>query len=275
MFAAPVGGGDMPSLLGLSRDVAQAAIVDAGITRPDINYTDRPAAGPAGPVLEQKPQAGQRADQKIDLVVSTPTSMPPLVGKPGDASRTTLEELGAVVNVEQIVDPRAAAGAVLSTVPEAGATVPTVVTLRVADPGDAMSLSTVSTIDSSSCSTASSSSVNGTTVTNNVTCSPSSSPAEATYALSRNAALLETLVGTDDREGSGTAEVVIIGDGRELEKLTVSLGKSKQISVDLRYVLRLTIRVTTRDSDNAPTVVLGDARLRGTTEQLDQIAGRR
>lgn len=272
-FAVDAHGGSMPSVVGLSKVTARAALTTAGVSG-DIEFVERGAAGPVGTVLEQKPEAGKTSDGRIQLVVSTPLPMPAVAGKAGDEVRISLENLGAVVAVERVVAPESASGTVLEADPAEGTPIPSVVTLKVADPGDAISLSTVSSVESSSCSTSSSNSVNGTTVQNNVTCRAGSSEASVEYALSRNAALFEAGIGTDDRAGTGTATVRVFADGRLVKTVDTALGKSTDVKVDMRDVLRMKIVVTTRDSDNAPTVVLGDAKLRGSTAGLDQIAGR-
>ncbi|MFC0315387.1 PASTA domain-containing protein [Gordonia phosphorivorans] len=268
--------GDMPSLVGLNRDTATAALGDAGISGIPVEYADRPAAGPPGTVIGQTPAAGIAVDERIVLTVSVPAPMPDIVGQPNREARSALEDLGAIVTITTAVDPAATAGAVLRTEPAAGTTMPLSVTMVVADPGDALSLSTVSSVDSSSCSTSRSSSVAGRTLANNLTCTPGSSKkAEVEYAINRNATVFEATVGTDDTEGTGRATVTVFGDGRPLKTLTVNLGKSEDIRVDVRNVMRLGIVVTADGGDQSPTVVLGDARLRGSADGLDQIAGRR
>lgn len=275
-FEATATRGDMPSLVGLNRDAAVAAIGDAGVSGITIDYRDKPAAGPTGTVIAQTPAAGVAVTDGIELTLSVPAPMPALKGVPNRDARTTLEDLGAIVTVESVVDPAAPAGTVLRTDPAEGQPMPSSVTMVVADPGDALSLSTVSTVSSSSCSTSSSASVAGKTLSNNVTCTPGSSKkAEAEYAINRNATLLEATVGTDDTKGKGGATVTIYGDDRPLKTVNVGLGRSEDIRVDVRNMMRLRIVVTSGGGDDSPTVVLGDARLRGSTDGLDQIAGRR
>ena len=275
-LAEGAGGASMPSVLGLSQEIARSALADRGLSGVDVSVSEKPAAGPAGTVLEQTPGAGKAVTDTVALVISTTVTMPNLVGKPQNEARATLENMGAVVDVVTRVDPAVTAGAVLDSDPAPGKSTPSVVILTVADPGDALSLSTVDRVESSSCSTSSSTSVNGTTLANNVTCTPSrSDPAVAEYALARNATQFEATVGTDDQQGSGNAVVTIRGDGRVLKTVPVGLGRSAPVQVDVRNVLRLQITVTTDATDDQePNVVLGDARLRGTTEGLNQIANR-
>lgn len=275
-FEATALRGDMPSLVGLNRDAAVAAIGDAGISGVDIDYREKQAAGPVGTVVDQTPSSGIPVTGAITLTLSVPVSMPSLKGMPNRDARTRLEDLGAIVTVQSVVDPAVPAGSVIRTDPAEGQPMPASVIMVVADPGDALSLSTVSSVSSSSCSTSSSSSVAGKTLSNNVTCSPGSSKkASAEYAVNRNATTFEATVGTDDKAGTGGATVTIYGDGRPLKTVKVGLGKSEDIRVDLRNVMRLSLTVTSDGGDDSPTAVLGDARLRGSTDGLDQIAGRR
>ncbi|MFT3662254.1 MAG: PASTA domain-containing protein [Gordonia sp. (in: high G+C Gram-positive bacteria)] len=275
-FEAAAARADMPSVVGLDRNAAGAAISDAGISGVKIEYLEQPAAGPPGTVVGQKPASGNLVSGEIELTLSIPADMPDLTGVPHRDARTKLEDLGAIVAVEQVVDPEVPAGAVLRTVPEKGRTMPRTVTMVVAEAGDALSLSTVSSVSSSNCSSSSSSSVNGQTLSNNVTCRPGSSKTgRIEYAVNRHATLLEAVIGTDDRQGTGGATVTVFADDRPVKTVKVGLGTSEDVKVDLRKALRLRIEVTTAGGDDSPTVVLGDARLRGSTQGLDQIAGRR
>ena len=266
--------GDMPDVVGLNINEAQAAIGDAGITGVEFTRTERPGAGPPGTVLDQQPQVGLRPEGTVEFVVSTPVQMPDVLGRPEGEVRSQLEDLGAVVNTERVVEPLEAAGSVINATTPRGDDIPSVVILTVAEPGDALSLSTVSSVDSSSCSTSSSNSVKGVTLSNNIVCRPGSSPATADYAINRNVTLFEATLGTDDREGTGGATVTIYGDGRPIKTVRVSLGRSERVQIDVRDVMRLGFQVTTADRDQAPDVVIGDATLRGSTEGLDQVAGR-
>ncbi|WP_330767028.1 PASTA domain-containing protein [Rhodococcus sp. M8-35] len=263
----------MPSVVGLDRHIARSVLADAGLSDTPVAIDDYAAAGPVGLVLEQHPEPNSNPGQEIRLVVSTPIPVPAVVGKPVAEARDALETLGAVVRVVPAIRPEIPRGQVLSIAPAEGAPTPTVVTVTVADPGDALTLATVESVEQSSCSTTDQVSVNGAVVGPSIECSTGSDVAYIEYALARNAVALEALVGTNDREGTGGAEILLLGDGRELARLGTGLGQSHQVRTDLQGVLRLRIEAHTGQDGEAPAVVLGDARLLGSTEGLNAIAG--
>ncbi|RMB71805.1 hypothetical protein AYK61_21715 [Rhodococcus sp. SBT000017] len=267
----------MPSVLGLDRDVALTVLSDAGLGSVATTFAEKPAAGPVGLILTQSPSAAAASVDEIELTVSIPATVPStLIGSDERTARTALEQSGAVVQLVRAVDASVPRGQVLAVDPPAGAVMPTVVTVTVADPGDALSLASVSTVMSSSFSTVSSVNVNGGALGSSVELSPSArSSAYGEYSLSRGAVALEAIAGTDDREGTGSGTITVFGDGRELTSVQVGLGQSTPIRVDLNGVMRLRIEATTTNAKDNPTVILGDAKLLGSTEGLNLIAGTR
>lgn len=267
----------MPSVLGLDRDVALTVLSDAGLGAVDTAFSEKPAAGPVGLVLTQTPSTGTTGTQQIDLTVSVAATTPgDLVGRTERDARSSLEQLGAVVQIVRAVDASVPRGEVLAVDPPAGAIMSTVVTVTVADPGDALSLSTISKVASSNFTTVSSVNVNGGALDDSLELSPTSkSVAYVEYSLSRGAVALEGIVGTDDREGTGPGVITVIGDGRVLTSVQVGLGQSAPIRLDLRDVLRIRIEASTTSTDAAPSIIVGDAKLLGSTEGLNVIAGNR
>lgn len=74
---------------------------------------------------------------------------------------------------------------------------PTVVSVVVSDPGDALTLATVRAVTWDSCDNVSAGEmVNGKSVGQNIQCQPGKTPAFIEYAVSRNAAALEEVVDT-------------------------------------------------------------------------------
>lgn len=263
----------MPSILGLERPIAAAVLGDAGIGADRVAVIEKPAAGPAGIVLRQTPAAGAATDGAVSLTVSTPALVPDVTGRPEADGRRAIEELGAVVRVVRDVNFDAPHGTVLAVEPPVGQPSSTVVTVHVADAGDALTLSKVRPVKSD-CSGATDVTADGRTYANAVTCtSRAGKTVAAEYALSRGAAALETAVSTADRDGTGRATVTFFADDRPVSTTSIGLGRTENVRVDTRGVLRLRIEVTTGDKDQAPTVVLGDARLIGSTDSLDVIAG--
>ncbi len=265
----------MPSVLGLDRDVAHTVLDDAGLAGVRADVVERPAAGPVAMVLAQRPSPGTDPVTSIELTVSTPAAMPDLLGKTVSEGRAQLEQLGAVVEIAPRFDPTVPKGQILDATPRPGETMPTVVTLTVGDPGDALTLASVSHVERDDCRTVDSASVNGQPVGDSLRCTPGRDPAYIEYSLARNAATLEALIGTDDRGGTGAATITILGDGRVLSSTPVSLGHSEPVRVDLNGVMRLRIEVATPETKQRPTAILGDARLLGLPQGLDAIAASR
>lgn len=262
----------MPSLLGLNRDVAQTVLLDSGLGGVTVKTSEQPAAGPAAMVIEQQPPAGAETVNEIELVVSVPAPMPAVIGTNLAEARPQLEQLGAVVEVVTRFDPAAPKNHILDSTPKPGEPTPTIASVTVADPGDALTLSSVRSVDDERCDTVSSATVNGNAVGDSITCSSGSKLAFAEYSVSRQAAVFEATVGTSDRGRTGAARVVVFGDGRELAAVDVWLGQSVPLRVDVNGIMRMRIEVTTADTKQNPTVVLGDARLLGLPQGLDLIA---
>jgi hypothetical protein len=265
----------MPSLLGLNKDVAGAALYDAGLGDLKITMVSRPAAGPVDLVLTQKPSPGTGSVSDIELTVSTPAMMPDVMGQNLKDARAGLEALGAVVEVVKRFDPTLPKDQIVDVVPKAGEVMPTVVTLTVADPGDALTLAMVNDVDSDSCGSLDSATMAGKPVTESIYCDTGEDPAYIEFAVSRNAAAFEAEIGTDDRGRTGGATVSVIGDGRVLSTTQVGLGISQHVVVPIGDVLRLRIEVTTGDTKQNPKVLLGDARLLGLPQGLDVIASQK
>jgi len=262
----------MPSLLGLNSDVAKRALTDAGLGAVKVTFVDKPAAGPVAMVVAQKPSAGTASVGDIELTISTPAPMPDVVGRPMNDARALLEQAGAVVEIAPQFNPSVPKNQVVGTTPKPGDTMPAVVSLVVGDPGDALTLASVSSISDHNCGTVDSATVNGASVGDSVRCRPDAKPAFIEYAVSRQAVAFEAVVGTDDRGKTGAAHVLVLGDGRELAVADVQLGHSVPVRADLNGVLRLRIEVSTAAGDESPTVILGDAKLLGLPEGLDAIA---
>lgn len=262
----------MPSLLGLNRDIAQTVLSDAGLGGVRVAVREQAAAGPIAMVIAQKPSAGTASVSEIELIVSVPAPMPNVVGSSLQDGRSKLEQLGTVVQVVPRFNPAMPKNQILESTPKAGEPIPTVASLVVADPGDALTLASVKSVDRDDCSTTKSVTVNGVSVGDSVDCDSGKQPAYIEYSLSRGAAALEAVVGTNDRGRTGAAHVVILGDGRELAATDVWLGHSVPLRADLTGVMRMRIVVTTDDTKQNPTVVVGDAKLLGLPDGLNAIA---
>jgi len=119
--------GEVPQLIGMTRDQALLAIENAGFELGEV--TQRQTDEPPGAVIESRPRSGERVTvpATVDLVVSagpTSISMPNLVGRTYPEARRTIESLGLKVG-RVTVDSMSLqpVDRVSSQTPEAGRTV--------------------------------------------------------------------------------------------------------------------------------------------------------
>ena len=88
-------------------------------------------------------------------------------------------------------------------------------------------------------------------------------------ALEKHGSALSATVGvSDDASPSASARIRVLGDGAELANTSVSYGQTQPLNIDVTGVLRLEI-VTS--SDNGADVYLGDAIIKGTDSEINQL----
>jgi hypothetical protein len=278
------GNDSMPDVVGLDGTVARRVLRSHGIDLTPA-VTSQPAAGRAGVVITQRPAPGESVAPNggIEFVVSAATKIPDLQGKTLDEARNLIEGLGGSVTVSRTLDPASAPNTVLSTSPAADELLPENLTVTVADAGEGLPLASVTSVDSSSCSTTDGATLNGTVVQASVECTPSADdpnssydyePASIEWAIGRHVPVLEFLAGADDSSGQGGGTITLYGDGERLAEVDVRFGATENVRVDVSGVLRLRIEVSTTSQDQ-PEIVLGDARLLGTRQDLEPLAGDR
>ena len=206
-------------------------------------------------------------------MVAAPATTPDVVGQDVSAATEALELLGAVVRERIEVRPELTAGTVLSTSPAAGEVLGEVVEVVVADPGNAFALTDFPVVDSSSCSITDDALLVGAVQPLSYSCRPDPEfPGVVELAVGRQASSLQMTLGADDRGGTQPAALVVIGDGREFQRLPVAFGGTQEVRLDVSGVLRLRLEVRTAAVDDAPSVVLGDAVLLGGEAGLGSLA---
>lgn len=266
----------MPDVLGLDQDIAARAISDAGLVA-KVTFTSEPAAGEPGLVISQNPPVGQQPGKEVTLTVSTPATMSEVVGKRSETVRDQLEDLGAVVVVEPVVRPDADEGTVVATTPKAGRKLEQIVTLQVADAGEALSLDQISPLEAS-CAATGQATINGTPISVGYSCDVAKdSPGALSFNLARKAALLTATVGIADTSTvtTGSATVTVYVDGKRSETYRAAFGATTAMRVLVTNALRVRIEVTTSfidDSWNTLPVVLGELAVTGTAVDLDALA---
>lgn len=263
----------LPSVEGLDERTARAAIADAGFGASTIVNSAVPAAGPAGFVVAQGPDAGSAEASEIKLVISEAVTMPSLTGQPLEDAQRAIDGLFGVTQIERVTTADAPAGTVVSTVPAAGEPMTVDVTVRVADGGSSLSVLDLESVERSGCSAAKDVPVNGSVQTRALSCQVATGrTGHVEYAIGRHAVYFESTAGLDDRRDQGTATLRVIGDGKTLATVPLSFGTTQNVRVEVRDVLRLRLEVTARTGER-PAIVLGQPRLVGNPNELDVLGG--
>lgn len=262
----------VPDVRGMETAVAKQALADLDIDPNAVTIREVEWAGTPGIVVAQEPVGGEQVTGSLTLSVSKQASVPEVTGKKKKDAIDALQALGAEVTVTEQYSASATTGTVLSVSPQVGSPLDSSVQLVVAESGGSILLSSVNTAGSgSSCSTDTNVSMNGTSYKEALACSGGFSNKESTYAwvLGRHASTLSTTVGlADSGKTDATATVRILADGNEVARADVAYGKPAKVNADVSNALRLEIAVSSKNGD---TVYLGDALIKGTTTQIDQL----
>ena len=262
----------VPDVRGMETAVAKQALADLDIDPNAVTIREVEWAGTPGIVVAQEPVGGEQVTGSLTLSVSKQASVPEVTGKKKKDAIDALQALGAEVTVTEQYSASATTGTVLSVSPQVGSPLDSSVQLVVAESGGSILLSSVNTAGSgSSCSTDTNVSMNGTSYKEALACSGGFSNKESTYAwvLGRHASTLSTTVGlADSGKTDATATVRILADGNEVARADVAYGKPGKVDADVSNALRLEIAVSSKNGD---TVYLGDALVKGTTAQIDQL----
>ena len=262
----------VPDVRGMETAVAKQALADLDIDPNAVTIREVEWAGTPGIVVAQEPVGGEQVTGSLTLSVSKQASVPEVTGKKKKDAIDALQALGAEVTVTEQYSASATTGTVLSVSPQVGSPLDSSVQLVVAESGGSILLSSVNTAGSgSSCETDTNVSMNGTSYKEALACSGGFSNKESTYAwvLGRHASTLSTTVGlADSGKTDATATVRILADGNEVARADVAYGKPAKVDADVSNALRLEIAVSSKNGD---TVYLGDALVKGTTAQIDQL----
>lgn len=271
----------MPSVVGLSSEIAALALRDAGLSGHPVKTIQQPAAGAPGRVLAQSPAVGAKVATgdaaAITLTTSAAMATPDLIGKDYKAARSELEKLGAVVRLQQVIRPGSEAGKVLGTTPKKGATLPAVVTLTVADPGEAVSLTDLRMSDGAECDSDSAVSLGSSEFDDTLSCEVVNGASSfAVFALDGKAMTLRFTAGYDTDAGRGTARLRVLGDGKLIGEVNLNSGtKAKTIDVRKVNVLRIEVTGKSDDANNPAVFALGNAQLLGAPDGIASLAGSR
>lgn len=268
-----------PHVIGLDETTARSAIASAGFADPTVTIIHEPAAGPERYVVAQDPEPGSvqaLTSLRVTLTLSTSVSMPNVVGKSVDDAKKAITDLYGIPQLVKVTTAEAPSGVVLSTEPAAGSAMTVEVIVRVSDGGQSVSLLELTSVASSRCAKGTNLVIDGENQTQGLVCYPgvSDRPSYVEYAVGRHATYLDATLGMLDEGGQSDARVKVIGDGKVLSTSQIRFGTKTTLHVSVRGVLRLRIEVTGPSvSGTSPRLVLGDVRLVGNPDDLDQIGG--
>ncbi|MBT2213285.1 protein kinase [Actinomadura sp. NEAU-AAG7] len=245
---------------------AYAATRDPGSdTGPGPGPTTVAKSG-GGPAPESPPPSSARASYG-------PNQVPDLVGMPETQARALLPPSVGVQIRREAAPSGSPDGVVLAQDPKPGADLPTTLQLTVSSK---QAIQYLADIEPSAGDTVRT----GTEAANlrlsghpqlhaiGVEGSPcGNETGSVEYDLGQHYTRLQGLAGLDDNSPAAKAQVTVefYGDARKLKSITTTLGKSQDLEVDVRGVLRLTLRWTFSGGDasrcDGGTLVLGDAQL--------------
>jgi hypothetical protein len=274
----------MPSLDGLSEDAARLALRDAGLADPTVTTSRQPTAGPPGLVLKQTPAAGtglgDGKNVKVHLTLSKPVATPSVQSEKYSDARSRLEQLGAVVRVNQVIRPGSTIGTVLSTVPAAGSTMPTVVTLNVADAGVGLAFDEMSERSSNDCYSNTDMRVAGKGVPQGVECDfyKRSSHPSITYRLTGGPLGMSFSAGPADQSGVGAGVLRVLGDGKVLAEIPLTSDSAPTPTRVLNLTGVRTLRFEAVPTDAHPSsgrqveLVLANPVVLGSTDAIGKLS---
>lgn len=265
----------VPDVLGLAEDVARAALVQAGVNAGLIEVALVPYAAPLGSVVTQSVPPGVPVEEgtRVSLGLAAELVMPQVAGLSRSSALETLAGLGVVPVLEEVVLAGGVVDEVIATSPGSGEPVAGQVRMTVVGSGDAVFLSDLRSVDGRYAGRDEGVVAGGETFMHAVLLQPrQQAPSFVDYVLSGHALTMELSVGTLDEGDSGSAMVTVRADDGQVAEVVVSRGEVKQLTVEVAGRTRVVVEAAiAEDSQDRPTVVLGDARVSGTSAGIDSI----
>ena len=267
--------GVMPDVVDLPKVEALAVLAESGIASADVKIAERPAAGPAGYVVEQSPAFGEALRPPIEITLSTATTVPELLGRTEAEAIAALEALGADVEIERLFVPGRPVGTVSATDPAPGAALPKLLRLTVVSTGSSLPLTELDPVESD-CGSGEVA-IAGTEYASGLSCSVysnASGPSRVEYDTGRDFNELRATAGIEDSADDTMLRVryVVLVDGRRAFEREVRFGEAVPISVDVTGALRVAIEVTAVGGDpersSYTSAALGDPQLVGSPDAV-------
>lgn len=266
-------GTTMPDLRGMTKNDALAALSDAGFPTSKVTIEEKSRGGISDVVIEQKPAPGDDDLSEITLIVSKTATVPEIIGLDRTEALSKVRELGSEAEMTEVFRAEEKPGTVLEVNPKVGEPMGSRVTMTVAAAGSSIYLSSVDSIDGGCSST--SERLDGKQYPQSMECRTDDEKGYAyEWDLQKRVAAVEMMVGISDSESDtgGSVSVVAFVDGKEVARASATFGKPAKLFVPTEDGLRLRLVATGKagsdDSYSTPSVVLGDARMIGTSDQL-------
>ena len=245
-----------------------------------LRDTGEDKAGPApvtttdpGPTPSPTPSTrpSVTASATASATPSKLTSMPDLVGKTEAEAKKALPGSITVKIKQKSVSDASKVGKVLETDPAAGAAVPTEVTLTIGAKVATIYLSDLKAVTSNAFSS-NPATLNGQKYAHSIYNAEYARDSSTEWNLGRHFTHLSGKLGLSDnsKDADATFTVDFYADQTLLKTETVSFGTFTDLDLDMTNVLRLKI-VVTRTTGNNASVVLGDAALEGSPDQVPSL----
>lgn len=262
----------MPDVRGLDRETALAILADTVLRGEEPTVLPAPWAGQPGIVIDQYPAFGARDPVGVRITVSEPAVVPAVVGSSVSDAVSSLQLLGAQVEVVRRFDPGQPLDVVLSVEPAPGSPLPESVRLIASERRGTLLLSGVQQVAGPTCSL-DSTALGGGQVPEAVRCPIGLSDREFSWNLEGAASSVEGLLGLPDSAPSDSVlRFEISADGEPLTSGNVAYGNRLAIDVPTPDGLVLTIRARVESPSRrvflTTTMVLSEFQLVGGSETL-------
>lgn len=268
-------GTTMPDIRGMSENDALTVLSDLGFATSTVEVETKPWAGAEGIVIEQFPAPGIDDLTDLKLVVSQQAKVPNVLGIDRKEALTAIRSLGAEVTFTEQFLADEVPGTVIKSEPAAGDTLGDSVNLTVVSAGSSFYLNTLSPI-SGYCS-GGSFRLDGTEFPQSLACDSREEGASYEWDLQRKVEAVEFTLGISDEadETGGSVTVTAYVDGETAGEATAKFGEPVKMFIPTNDALRLSLTITgtkpSEDSYYRHSAVLGDARVIGTTDNIDQM----
>lgn len=268
-------GTTMPDIRGMLENDALTVLSDLGFATSTVEVESKPWAGAPGIVIEQFPAPGIDDLTDLKIVVSEQAHVPNVLGTDRKDALTTMRSLGAeVVFTEQFLADEVP-GTVIKSEPVAGEPLGDSVNLTVVSAGSSFYLNTLDPI-SGYCSSGSFR-LDGKEFPQSIECDSREEGVQYEWDLQRRVDAVEFTLGISDEadQTGGSVTVTAYVDGEAAGEATAKFGEPTKMFIPTEDALRLSLTISSvkpsEDSYYRHSAILGDARVIGTTDNIDQM----